>query len=727
MRPTLRLWLFAACVTCVGAFAPPASAQIVVCVDPGHGGTDPGAQGCGLSEAAVNLSVSLALRDLLVADPALTPIMTRTTDVFISLGGRAAYANDNGAVRFASIHSNSATPAATGIETYSATNGSAKSVDQRDEIQDAMTAAWPLADRGGKTAGFYVIVNTAMPATLSELAFITNCSQDATYLGSPAKQQLAAKAHLAALRASLGLAPGDIPGPGPATGTFRGVIYEDQGVGSADLSVRLPGATVTATCAGVAPSTAAAAAPDGAWLFERPAGACTVSASLAGYVTGSRTCTVIAGQTTWCSLGLSPKPAPVPDPDPLPDVVVTPDVPKPPDVGPGPPDVVSVPDASPPEILAPPDSSAAEASDFPDISTALDVPPDLAVDAAPPKPGVFSFSDASIVAGAPDAAAVTQNGCQAAGGPAQGSWLLALLALFALRRRRLAALALAATLTACGPVPTETSTVRSALEAASVATPIGDQAALESPSALRLHAPRALTEPIDASAPLWSPDAAHLAFTTPSMDRLALVAAAGGPVRALVSAPSAGYAPVWQSPTVIAHRVPGQRTCDTPMSALDLESRPQAPPQHLTPGLWTLVRDDQVWRREGTTETRISKADDRHCCAVTSADGRFTASLGLATGLTVYDAQTRTRTALGHARSPVFSADGQHLTFVRETDDGENILSRSMHLADLTTSPPTVQALSGAPPLADHPALSPDGRTLAYDAGGRVWTATLTP
>ena len=42
-------------------------------------------------------------------------------------------------------------------------------------------------------------------------------------------------------------------------------------------------------------------------------------------------------------------------------------------------------------------------------------------------------------------------------------------------------------------------------------------------------------------------------------------------------------------------------------------------------------------------------------------------------------------------------------------------------------SPPTVQALSGAPPLADHPALSPDGRTLAYDADGRVWTATLTP
>jgi N-acetylmuramoyl-L-alanine amidase len=720
-----RTWKLWACLALTLSSVPAASAQIVICVDPGHGGTDPGAQGCGLSEAAINLSVSLALRDLLVADPALKPIMTRTTDVFISLGGRAAYANDNGAVRFASIHSNSATAAsATGIETYSATSSSAKSIDQRDRIQDAMTAAWPLADRGGKTAGFYVIVNTNMPATLSELGFITNCGKDATYLGSAAKQQLAAQAHLDALRASLGLAPGDVPDPLPSTGSLRGVVYEDQGVGSADLSVRLPGAKVVATCEGVGAATVTAESPDGAWFFESPSGDCTVTASLAGYVTASRTCTVAAGATAWCSVGLVEKAVAVPDPDPVPDALAMPDLAPTPDAqaDAGSPDVGS-PDVAPAE-----DSSGLpDAVGVADVVGPFDVAPDLAVDTAPRRPGVFSFSDATLVSQTPDAAAITGDGCQAARGADGALWLLGLLALLLTRRRR-AALAVAslALAGACGPAGGDASTSRAALESAQPSAPLLAQIARESPDTLALGSPQRITDSIDASAPIWSPDGATLAFTNPSMDRLSVVSAQGGLPRLLVSAPAAGYAPVWQSATVLGHRVAGQRSSDIPMTALDLEGRLQHAPQNPTPNRWTLVRDDAVWLRVGRAETRISPDGDRHCCAVTTPDGRYTAFLGLAEGLTVYDAQTHTRTTFGQARSPAFSADGRHLAFVRETDDGEQILTRTLHLADLTTAPPTVKTLVGASLFADHPALSPDGRTLAYDADGSLWTAALT-
>ena len=65
-----------------------------VCLDPGHGGHDPGAVGCGLEEAAVNLDTALRLRDQL-AGAGYTVLMTRDTDVFVELVGRAEYANSN--------------------------------------------------------------------------------------------------------------------------------------------------------------------------------------------------------------------------------------------------------------------------------------------------------------------------------------------------------------------------------------------------------------------------------------------------------------------------------------------------------------------------------------------------------------------------------------------------------------------------------------------------------
>ena len=306
------------------ASLPSFAAEKVICIDPGHGGSDPGAVGCGLEEATVVLDVGWRLHALLDADPDLKPVMTRTADNYVSLQGRCNYANDKGATRFASLHCNAFNGSASGIETFAYTNGSASSFDQRDRIQDWMTETWPkLPDRGGKTAGYYVIKNTAMPATLSELAFIDKCSLDATYLKDDTALQAAAIAHHQALRESLGLSaqsvtPTDPPvdqpvePPDDGTGVLKGVVFQDQGVGTEDMSLRLAGAWVEAAGNGGAYEAVNATAPLGEFMIPLPAGQYKVMVSHNGYYSNERTCTVAKGSDTWCSVGLFKKPGALP-------------------------------------------------------------------------------------------------------------------------------------------------------------------------------------------------------------------------------------------------------------------------------------------------------------------------------------------------------------------------------------------------------------------------------
>ena len=205
----------------------PAIAAFSIVVDPGHGGTangrdddgdgqidetgengeiDPGAVGCGLRESDINLDVSLRLRDLLTG-AGQNVSLTRTADVFVNLQVRADFANARGADRFASIHSNAFDDAAAnGTETFCHTS-LGTSADMRDKIHEEMIAAWGLTDRGVKTANFTVLSATSMPATLSELGFVTNCSVDAVLLADSTRRGEAAQAHLDGIARHLGVEP----------------------------------------------------------------------------------------------------------------------------------------------------------------------------------------------------------------------------------------------------------------------------------------------------------------------------------------------------------------------------------------------------------------------------------------------------------------------------------------------------------------------------------------
>ena len=91
-----------------------------VVVDPGHGGRDPGAVGLARTmEKDLVLAIGLKLKKQLQDELGLDVVMTRSTDIFIPLEERTAFANKVNADLFISVHANAAPNRhASGIETY---------------------------------------------------------------------------------------------------------------------------------------------------------------------------------------------------------------------------------------------------------------------------------------------------------------------------------------------------------------------------------------------------------------------------------------------------------------------------------------------------------------------------------------------------------------------------------------------------------------------------------
>jgi len=186
-----------------------AAAPFKITIDAGHGGSDPGAVAQGYEEEFFNRDVSNRLRDLLVNDRGLWTIqMCRTTDVTVSLTARTNMANAWPADRFVSVHTNSfSSSTATGTETFAYAEGG-NAAQLRDLIQSEMVKAWGLANRGGKTGDLHVLRETTMPATLSEMGFITSPT-DIKKLSDPNARQQMAAAHLYALRRHYGVLPAE--------------------------------------------------------------------------------------------------------------------------------------------------------------------------------------------------------------------------------------------------------------------------------------------------------------------------------------------------------------------------------------------------------------------------------------------------------------------------------------------------------------------------------------
>ncbi|MGM7634707.1 N-acetylmuramoyl-L-alanine amidase [Bacillus sp. Hm123] len=178
-----------------GNYDPRIKDQVIV-LDPGHGGSDPGAIGYGIKEKDVVLATGLKVNEIFKKSPFQVK-MTRSTDKYVSLSGRVSYAQAVKGNTFISIHANAFNGSANGTETYYyASRKNPHTADSKllaTKIQKRLIAAWNLQDRGVKTKSLHVIRENNMPATLLELGFIDN-KKDNAKLKSDYWQNAAAKA-----------------------------------------------------------------------------------------------------------------------------------------------------------------------------------------------------------------------------------------------------------------------------------------------------------------------------------------------------------------------------------------------------------------------------------------------------------------------------------------------------------------------------------------------------
>ncbi|MBO4929022.1 MAG: N-acetylmuramoyl-L-alanine amidase [Clostridia bacterium] len=163
--------------------------HIIICLDAGHGGDDPGAVNGDRQEKDDNLNMALAVRDALDAagHDNLEVILTREDDTPLTLEERVEFANRNKATLFVSLHRNSG--GGQGVETWISAAGLKPETALATYIQKNLVEVGVAKDRGVKkgTAGnpktsYYVVGNTLMPACLVELGFIDDNAADNTLL-----------------------------------------------------------------------------------------------------------------------------------------------------------------------------------------------------------------------------------------------------------------------------------------------------------------------------------------------------------------------------------------------------------------------------------------------------------------------------------------------------------------------------------------------------------------
>lgn len=194
---------------------PSSGSRKVIYVDAGHDyGKDSGAvseiDGVKYNETDLNIQVAAKLKTVL-ENKGYTVIMTRNSEekpsfssLIDSLSYRVQKANSANADLFISIHHNSATSAANGVETLysevsqdSAFGGKcdsdriSKSKALAVEINNNIANSLNITNRGAKSQNLYVCRNTNMPAVLVEVGFITNPEEAKRCADSSSQQKVA--------------------------------------------------------------------------------------------------------------------------------------------------------------------------------------------------------------------------------------------------------------------------------------------------------------------------------------------------------------------------------------------------------------------------------------------------------------------------------------------------------------------------------------------------------
>lgn len=213
--------------------------SLVIAIDPGHGGQDPGAIGpSGNREKHVTLAIARELARQVNATPGMKAYLTRDTDVFIPLNRRAVLARQAKADIFVSIHADAA-------ENRDATGSSVYVLSTRGA--SSQRARW-LADKENAAdliGGVQLATGDTLKSVLLDLTQSgqMKASTDAAHhvlgsLGSVGKTRRVEHANFAVLRTS------DVPAMLVETGYISNA-GEEAALASPDYQRRLAGAVLS--------------------------------------------------------------------------------------------------------------------------------------------------------------------------------------------------------------------------------------------------------------------------------------------------------------------------------------------------------------------------------------------------------------------------------------------------------------------------------------------------
>jgi N-acetylmuramoyl-L-alanine amidase len=186
-----------------------------ICLDPGHGGKDPGNRVGSNQEKLHTLLLAQELRTQLTR-AGFKVTLTRSTDAFIELPTRPELAKRRGADLFVSLHFNASDTARNsvqGAEVYCLTPVGASSTNARGEgagagafpgnrhndlnlflayqVQKALTRNLAVEDRGVRRARFAVLRDAVMPAVLIEAGFMSHPAEGRKIFTSAYRQKMA--------------------------------------------------------------------------------------------------------------------------------------------------------------------------------------------------------------------------------------------------------------------------------------------------------------------------------------------------------------------------------------------------------------------------------------------------------------------------------------------------------------------------------------------------------
>ena len=201
----------------IAAYAGRAATRLVVVLDPGHGGYDPGAIANGTNEKTLTLKIAKYCKDALEKNGRIQVYMTRESDTSVGgatnasadLKNRVSFAVSKNADLFVSIHLNSAGAAAYGAEVYYPNSNYRSDIGQEGQklassIQKQLVNLG-LYNRGvkvrqsengstypdGSVQDYYAVIHQSkrngFPGIIVEHAFLTNASDYQKYLSSDEK------------------------------------------------------------------------------------------------------------------------------------------------------------------------------------------------------------------------------------------------------------------------------------------------------------------------------------------------------------------------------------------------------------------------------------------------------------------------------------------------------------------------------------------------------------